>query len=194
MDTYVTGNTIKTLREKMTLTQKELADRIGVSDKTISKWESGRGLPDISLIEPLAVTLKISVAELLSGSLVCNQNRCGNMLHSKFYVCPICGNVIHTTGESSVNCCGITLPVLTAEEADSEHIISVERVENEYYVTVNHEMSKNHYISFISYLTLNHYEMIKLYPQGNAEGRFLMKGHGKIFAYCNHHGLFAFSV
>ncbi len=194
MDTYVTGNTIKELREKMSLTQKELAQRIGVSDKTVSKWESGRGLPDISLIEPLAENLKISVAELLSGSFVSNQNRSGNMLHSNFYVCPICGNTIHTIGECNVSCCGITLPTLIAEDVEEAHMIEVERIENEYYVTIKHEMSKNHYISFLAYLTHDRYEIIKLYPQGNAEGRFIIKGHGKIFAYCNHHGLFVTSV
>ena len=58
---------ISTARTKIGLTQKELADKIGVSDKTISKWETGKSLPDISYYEPLCVALNIKVNELLSG-------------------------------------------------------------------------------------------------------------------------------
>ena len=94
MNNYVTGSAIRLLREKKGYTQKQLAERLMVSDKAVSKWESGRGLPDISLIEPLAKTLGISVAELLSGECIQNTNRHGNMYKSRFYVCPVCGNVI----------------------------------------------------------------------------------------------------
>ena len=54
MNTYVTGATIKALREARKLTQSELADMIGVSSKTVSKWETAKGLPDFSLLQPLA--------------------------------------------------------------------------------------------------------------------------------------------
>ena len=110
MTHYVTGNTIKALREKKKYTQKQLADRLAVSDKTVSKWETQKGLPDISLLEPLAKELGVSVAELLSGECITNRNRAGNMLRTKFYVCPVCGNVIHATGEGAFSCCGIGLP------------------------------------------------------------------------------------
>ena len=112
MDNYVTGAAIKTLREKKKMTQNKLAEKLSVSDKTISKWETGRGLPDISLIEPLSLALDISVPELLSGQTVTNENTSSNILRSKFYVCPICGNIIHTTGEAVISCCGVSLPVL----------------------------------------------------------------------------------
>ena len=120
MNTYVTGNTIKQLRESRRLTQAELADRIGVSSKTISKWETARGLPDISLLQPLAQALGISVIELMNGEHIINKNVSANMLRCRFYVCPICGNVIHTTGDAVVSCCGVTLPGLEAEEADED--------------------------------------------------------------------------
>ena len=118
MDNYVTGMTIKTLREGKNMTQAELAEKIDVSPKTVSKWETAKGLPDISLLDSLAAALDVSVMELLSGNTVMNRNVSGNLMRSKIYVCPVCGNVIHTTGKTLVSCCGITLPPLEAEEAD----------------------------------------------------------------------------
>ena len=64
---YVTGASIKRLRERRGLTQQQLADKMTVSDKTVSKWETGRGYPDISLVEPLAAALGVSIIELFSG-------------------------------------------------------------------------------------------------------------------------------
>lgn len=189
MDNYVTGTAIKCLREKKKLTQSELADKIGVTAKAVSKWETAKGLPDISLIEPLAAALGVSVTELISGEAVINANVSANMLHSKLYVCPVCGNVVRTVGEAVVSCCGVSLPALEAEEADDAHEIKIERIEHEYYVSIDHEMTKNHYISFIAYVTSDRFELVKLYPEGNAETRFAIRGHGFIYIYCNRHGL-----
>lgn len=194
MDNYVTGNTIKKLREKNNLTQLELANILNVSDKTISKWETGRGLPDISLIDPLSKALNISITELFSGSYIINRNMSGNMLQSKIYVCPICGNIIHTIGETLVSCCGITLPILEPEEIDDEHFVDVAKVENDYYIKVNHSMNKKHYISFIAYVTSNKFELYKLYAEQNAEARFNVRGKGFIYIYCNKHGLFKYKI
>lgn len=191
MTSYVTGNIIKALREKNGLTQKQLADMLIVSDKTVSKWETGKGLPDISLIESLAKALGVSLAELLSGEYVINRNRSANMQRTKFYVCPICGNVIHSIGEGVFSCCGITLPVQEPEKADEEHSILVEKVENEYYVTMNHPMTKTHFISFFAYITWDRVQLVKLYPEQDAQARFPMSVRGGvIYAYCNKHGLF----
>ncbi|MEF2837750.1 MAG: helix-turn-helix domain-containing protein [Oscillospiraceae bacterium] len=190
MNTYVTSATIKTLREKRNLTQADLAEKIGVSSKTISKWETAKGLPDISLLQPLAQALGISVIELMNGEPITNQNVSANMLRSKFYVCPMCGNVVHSTGNSVISCCGITLPALEADEADAEHRITVEQVEDERFVTVNHPMTKQHYISFLAYVTSDRIQLVKLYPEGNAQTRFQPRGFGMLYWYCNHHGLF----
>ena len=189
MDNYVTGAAIKRLREKKKLTQSELADKIGVTAKAVSKWETAKGLPDISLIEPLAAALGVSIAELMSGETVINANVSANMLRSKLYVCPVCGNIICTVGEAVMSCCGVNLPVLEVEEADDGHEIKIERIEHEYYVSVDHEMTKNHYISFAAYVTSDRFELVKLYPEGNAETRFAIRGHGFIYTYCNRHGL-----
>ena len=190
MNPYVTAAAIKTLREQKGMTQAELAEMIGVTDKAVSKWETAKGLPDISLLEPLAAALGASLPELINGSRIINKNRCGNMLRTKFYVCPVCGNVIHSTGETVACCCGITLPALEAEEADEEHALTVENVEDEYFVSVRHEMTKEHYISFIAWVTGDRLQLVRLYPEGNAEARLQRRGRGELYFYCNRHGLF----
>lgn len=190
MNPYVTAAAIKTLREQKGMTQAELAELIGVTDKAVSKWETAKGLPDISLLEPLAAALGASLPELINGSRIINKNRCGNMLRTKFYVCPVCGNEIHSTGETVVCCCGITLPALEAEEADEEHALTVKNVEDEYFVSVRHEMTKEHYISFIAWVTGDRLQLVRLYPEGNAEARLQRRGRGELYFYCNRHGLF----
>ena len=120
---YITGNTIRELREKKKMTQRELADILMVSDKTVSKWETGKGLPDISILTELAEALSVSVPELLTGDVAVNRNRAANMKRSKFYVCPVCGNVVHAMGDGAYSCCGIRLPENEAEPADENHSI-----------------------------------------------------------------------
>ena len=190
MNHYVTGAIIKALREKHRMTQAELAARLCVSDKAVSKWETGRGFPDVSLLEPLGRALHVSVPELLCGQAIVNRNRSANMLKSRFYVCPVCGNVLFARGDALVSCCGIQLPALEAEEPDDAHLLSVEKVEDERYVTVNHPMTKEHYISFIAYMTPDRYETRVLYPGGSAEARFFYRGAGWLYYCCNRHGLF----
>ena len=190
MDRYVTGAVIKRLRESKKMTQEDLADRIHVSGKAVSKWETGAGFPDISLLEPLAEALGISVIELLSGEDVRNQNRSCNMDKGSFYVCPVCGNVVWTTGETVVSCCGITLPPLEAEETDGEHGLSAVIEGAECYVSVDHPMTKDHYISFIAAVSDRGVQLEKLYPEGSAEARFRVDYVKHIYVYCNRHGLF----
>ena len=189
MDTYITGAAIKRLRENKGLTQAALSEILGVSSKAVSKWETAKGFPDITLIEPLAKALGVSVMELISGDTVTNKNISSNILRSKFYVCPICGNIIRAMGDAVISCCGITLPPLEAEETDEEHKITVEKVEDEHFITVKHDMTKEHYISFIAYITSDRVQFTKLYPEGNAESRFNIRGRGYLYIYCNKHGL-----
>ena len=190
MNPYITGAVIKKLREQKKLTQNELAEKLSVSDKTVSKWETGKGYPDITLIEPLAEALGISVIELFSGSDIRNCNRSFNMRKLLFYVCPICGNILTGTGEAVISCCGITLPPLEALNEDEEHSIQLEHAEDEYYVTIDHEMSRTHYISFIAAVKDNGVEITKLYPESNAEARFKISRTSEFYYYCNRHGLY----
>lgn len=191
MNQYVTGAVIKELREKSKMTQLEFSEKLGVSDKTVSKWETGKGYPDITLLEPIAEVFKISVTELISGNTIQNQNVSANMMRSKFYVCPVCGNVIHSMGESVISCHGVQLSPLDAEPTDENHMIFIERIEDEYYVRIDHDMTKEHYISFVAAASSDGIQLVKLYPEGNAEARFKIRGVRRIFFYCNRDGLFS---
>ena len=70
MDNVRTGLLIAQIRKEKGYTQKDLAEKIGVSNATVSKWDTGKGFPDISLLEPLAISLNISIAEILAGEII----------------------------------------------------------------------------------------------------------------------------
>lgn len=188
---YVQNETIRALRERKALTQKQLAEKLCISDKTISKWETGKGLPDISLLEDLARALGVSLTELMTGDLQTNENRSANLRRMGFYVCPVCGNVITAVGKGSFSCCGIPLPVQEAQPEDNAHAITVEPVEDEICVTIAHPMTKSHYISFIAWVSNDRAELVKLYPEQDITVRFKKRGHGTVYAYCNRDGLFS---
>ena len=189
---YINGNLLRTLREQQNITQKQLAQRLSISDKAVSKWETGRGLPDISILPELAQALHISVAELLTGNIARNGNLSGNLRKMGFYVCPVCGNVIQSVGEGVFTCCGVTLPKLEAE--DGSELIRLEYLDGEQYVHLEHPMTKGHFISFLAYVTTDRVYFQKLYPEQEAEARFPRRGHGQILAFCNRHGLFSIRV
>lgn len=194
MNQYITGAVIRDLREKNHLTQAGLAERLKVSDKTVSKWETGKGYPDITLLEPIASVFGISVTELLSGTTISNMNRSANMIRSKYYICPICGNIIHSMGEAVITCHGIQLTPCEAEVTDENHKILIEKVEDEYFVQLAHDMTKEHYISFVASVSADRLQMVKLYPEGNAQARFKINGVKRIYFYCNRDGLFYFDI
>ena len=190
MDQKKIGSFVTALRKEKGLTQKELAERLFISDKTVSKWETGKGLPDITLLEPLSAALGVSVTELLAGEIRMNTNRAGNMLRSRFYVCPVCGNVIHAVGQGSFHCCGVTLPPLEAEDPDEDHGICVEKMEDDWYITMDHPMTKTHHITFFAYVTADRILLQRTYPEQDCALRFPRMGFGRLYAHCNHHGLF----
>lgn len=194
MNQYITGAVIKQLREKQNITQLQLADKLGVSDKAVSKWETGRGYPDVTLLQPIADALSVSVAELLSGEAVVNENVSANMLKSKFYVCPICSNVIHSMGEAVVSCHGIVLKPIDAEKSNDKHIVAIEKVEDEYFVQIDHPMTKQHYISFIAAVSCDSVLIKKLYPESSAQARFKINGVKRIYYYRNRDSLFYIDV
>ncbi len=184
------GGIIREKREKAGLTQAQVARAVGVTAKAVSKWETGAGFPDISLLEPLSSVLSVSVTELFAGESVNNNNRSANMMKTKFYVCPVCGNVIHSVGEMTVSCCGILLPPLVAEEPDEAHTLSVTPVEDEWFVESEHPMTKEHVLSFAAWVQSERVTLVKWYPEGNAQARFPRRGHGILYVYCQKHGLF----
>lgn len=184
------GDIIRKKREEKGLTQAQLAQTLGVTAKAVSKWETGAGLPDVALFEPLAAALSVSVTELFSGDAVKNNNRAANMLKTKFYVCPVCGNIVHSVGEIAVSCCGVTLPPLAAKEADEAHALSVTPVEDEWFVESSHPMEKDHFLSFAALVQSERVTLVKWYPEGAAGARFPRRGHGILYTYCTKHGLF----
>jgi len=194
MDSYLTGAMIRTLRESRRMTQSELAEKLHVSDKAVSKWELGKGYPDLSLIEPIAGVFGISVAELMAGKAITNGNVASNILRSKFYVCPICGNIVHSMGEAVIHCHGVQLLPAQAEPPDGAHTLTIEPVEDEYYVSVDHPMTKQHSISFIAALSPDRLQLVKLYPEGEAAARVQMRGVQQILFYCNRDGLFRYPI
>ncbi len=186
MNNYISFEMIKKRREHLKLTQQELASKISVSEKTISKWETKRGYPDISLLPLLASALGITVSELISGKNIINHNKAANMLKTCFYVCPLCGNVITSIGSINTSCCGIELIELDAEIG----LNKVEIVSGEIFVTMDSPMTKTDFISFVCYITSGKIDFVKLYPEQEPFARFIQRGHGFIYYYDIKNGLF----
>lgn len=190
MDCKKIGNLIYQLRKEKNMTQKQIADAMNISDKTISKWERGKGCPDISLLLELAQILEVSVDGILSGEINLNELVGGNMNKLKFYVCPQCNNLITATGDATILCCSKKIEPLEAKKAENEHMLQIEPVEDELYVTSKHTMKKEHYISFIAYVRGDRVLIVKQYPEWNMEFRFRKQGHGRLYFYCIKDGLF----
>lgn len=190
MDQAKTGSIIQSLRRELGLTQNELADMVGISDKAVSKWERGMGMPDLSLLPKLSEILKVDMESLISGNLEENQSQGGNMKKLKFYVCSECGNVITSTEDTGVSCCGKKLTELEMKKADDDHKLDVEIIENKYYITSEHEMKKEHYIDFVALVSGDTLILKKQYPEWDLQSRIPKIAHGKLIWHCNKHGLF----
>lgn len=147
------GELIRSLRLDKRMTQKALAERLNISDKTVSKWERGMGLPEISLISPLSEILGVELQNLLSGELKPNDFVSGNLKKSTFFVCPSCHNITLCTGSSEVSCCGKRVAAQVMKKASEHQKLNVESDENEWLITSNHPMTKENYISFIALAT-----------------------------------------
>ena len=190
MDIAKTGLLIRDLRTKMGMTQKSLADLMNISDKTVSKWERGMGLPDVSLLVELSQIFGVNVDILLTGNLNVSDEKGVNMKNAKYYVCPECRNLVFATGDAEISCCGRKLTALEMKKAEPDEKLSVEIIENDWYITTSHPMTKEHYISFVAFATGEKIEMIKTYPEWDMNVRIQKRGHGKLVWYCTNHGLF----
>lgn len=188
MDQTKTGGLIRALRTQKGLTQKALAEAIGVGDKAVSKWERGLGCPDVSLLPEISRVLGVGLETLLSGSLDANDQERGNMKKLNFYVCPDCGNFITAATETGVSCCGRTL--LPLEPQKPEEPLSVEKIDDSWFVSSPHPMTKDHYVSFVALLTGDTLFLRRLYPEWDLQTRIPAFGHGILLWYCTKHGLF----
>ena len=192
MDLIKNGKLLYDLRKSKGMTQKQVADKLGIVPKTVSKWETGHGFPDVSTLSALAEILGVSEKTILSGNLETNTVEAGNMKRTKFYVCPDCGSFMQGTGNSQVVCCGKQVEALKANMSDTEHLIKVSDIEDDYYIEFNHEMTKEHYIGFVSYVRFDRVLTVRLYPEQDASVRFPKMYGGKLYYYCNTHGLFEY--
>lgn len=192
MDLIKHGQLLRVLRKSKNLTQKEIADRLGVVPKTVSKWETGHGFPDVSVISLLADILGVSERILLSGKIIENSKQAGNISRTKFYVCPNCGSLMQGVGNCQILCCGKILEPLKAKDVDGDHFISVTDDGDELYVQINHEMTKEHYIVFVAYVRFDRVITIRLYPEQDCAVRMPKAYGGKFVYYCNRHGLFEY--
>ncbi|MFS0864368.1 helix-turn-helix domain-containing protein [Fredinandcohnia sp. 179-A 10B2 NHS] len=190
MDSKKVGRLIFSLRKEKNMTQKDIANALRITVQTVSKWERGIGCPDVSLLGDLANLLGVSIEKILAGDLNENVDNGGNMRKIKFYTCQNCGNIIYSTGDGEISCCGRKLENLVAKSVDNEHQITINEMDSQYFVTLQHEMSKTHYISFISYVTYDRVLLIKMYPEQNPEVRLPRMSRGKLYVYCNVDGLF----
>ena len=189
MDCVKVGKLIYGLRKEIGMTQKQLADQMNISDKTVSKWERGLGCPDVSLLHELSCILNVNIEKILVGNMDSNNMDGGNMKRIKIYICPTCNNLMTSTGEAEISCCGRKLTAMIAKPSDEQHHLCVDIIENDYYVTFSHEMTKQHYLNFVAYVSWDRMLMVRLYPEQGSEVRFPRLFGGKFYFGCNQHGL-----
>ena len=189
MDQEKVGIVIKTLRKEKGMTQFQLSQMLNVTDLAVSKWERGLGCPDISLLSKISEIFSVDIRSILVGDMEENEKRSGNMKKTKFYVCPSCGNLITAFENTNISCCGRKLEALEENKSKDDEI-EVERVDGtELYISSSHPMTKENYISFVSYVTSDSLLLKKLYPEWEVSLRLPWLGHGKIVWYSEKEGL-----
>lgn len=190
MDLMKTGSLIAGLRREAGMTQRDVAERLGVCAKTVSKWETGRGFPDVALIPKLSEIFSVDISKLIDGEMPKTKKESGNVRRTKFYVCEKCGNIVMSVGDAEIVCCGRKLAPLVSKEPDEAHKLGVELIEDDFYITFTHPMEKKHFISFFSYVRFDRVLTVRLYPEQGGEVRFSQMRGGKMYYYCSEHGLF----
>ncbi len=194
MDLSKTGRLIARLRREKGLTQKDVAETLGICAKTVSKWETGHGFPDVGFITRLSEIFQVDPSKLLEGEMPKIKPEVGNVKNTKFYVCEKCGNMLTSVGNAEIVCCGRKLSHLEAKEPAEAHKLNVEKIEDDFYITFSHPMTKEHYISFMSYVRFDRVLTVRLYPEQGSELRFPQMRGGKMYYYCNIHGLFEVKI
>lgn len=194
MDPIKCGMLIRSLRSEAHLTQRELAQKLCVTDKAVSKWERGLGCPDVSLLSQLSALFRVDLESLLNGTLPASRKEGGNMKRTRFSICPVCGNVITASGNAQISCCGRTLELLLPPKADPDHLPSLEKMDGEYCLTFPHEMSKEHFIRFVCLITFDRMTLVRLYPEQDALVRLPYVRMGTLVFGCSQHGLMSTDI
>lgn len=190
MDCVKIGKLIAALRKEKKLTQKNIADALGIQNKTVSKWECGLGCPDLSYWPELSAILGVNIAQMMEGEIVANEPDNGNIEKVCFYVCSSCGNILFSTGGASVFCCGRKLEALVAKKSLEVPDLSIEEMDLDYYIQFDHPMTKEHYISFAAYVKSDMVFFYRFYPEQSSSLRFPAIAGGILYLYCIKDGLF----
>ena len=190
MDNVKIGQLIYRLRKEKRLTQLQLAEQLGVSDKAVSKWERGMGCPEVSLLPDLSNIFHVDLEKLLSGEMNENETLGGNMKKQNFYICPTCGNMVTAMTDTTVSCCGKKLSAQQPVKAGEDEKLKVEIIDDNYFITSEHPMTREHHITFIALLTGDSIMLRKQYPEWDLQVRIPTFAHGKLLWYCTKHGLF----
>ena len=190
MDQEKIGSLLRMLRLQKNMTQQALGEKLGLSGKTVSKWECAQGCPDVSVLPELAAILGVSMEDLLSGQLPQSERDGGNMKNLKFYICPVCGNLMTASGSPSLSCCGRVLEPLSHQKPDEAHTLSVEEIEGEWFISSSHPMTKSHSLMFAALVTSERVTLVRQWPEWDFQVRLPKRGHGILYWYCTEHGLF----
>lgn len=191
MDSRQIGGLLRALRRERDMTQAQVAAEVGVSPQAVSKWERGQGCPDVELLPALARMFGVSLAGLLAGDLAPDAMEVGNMKRVKFYVCPDCGNLLTASGGGELHCCGRRLEPLAARPADPAHAVTVQEVEEDWYITFSYPMEKGHFIRFAACAAMDRLMLVRLYPEQGGEFRMpQLRGARKLYLCCSRDGLF----
>lgn len=190
MDNEKTGCLIRRLRMEKKLTQKQLSEQLGLTDKAVSKWERGYGAPETAYLAPLASLLGISTETLLEGNLDEELPVAGNLKKMSFFVCPVCGNVIFSLESADISCCSRRLKVLPPIKAEPEKALRIAIEGDEIIISSDHPMTREDYISFVAIVSSDTCLVRKLYPEWNLDIHMpLAMHHGIIFHYSRNDGL-----
>lgn len=189
MDCAKIGTLIARLRREKGLTQQAIAQALGVSNKTVSKWECGLGCPDLEFWPQLSAILGVDMARMMEGEIAPSRPDSGNMDRVKLYACTACGNVLAGTGPASIFCCGRKLEPLTPRDEAHRPPIGIEESDGDLYITAGHPMTKDHHLAFAAYVHNERMTLIRLYPEQNPSFRLPLCRGGRLYLYCTQHGL-----
>ncbi len=190
MDQIRIGELIRQLRTQMGLTQNQLAERICVSNKTVSKWECANGCPDIGSLSALSEVFGTDIRVLLSGEINKNETDKGNMKKLRFYVCSTCGNIITSATDADITCCGRRLEALEAKKAEESEKLSVSDIGGELFISSDHPMTKEHHIAFVAYVSDASAMMFRQYPEWDVQITMPLYRSGRLVWYCTKDGMF----
>jgi hypothetical protein len=130
------------------------------------------------------------VDSLLAGDLDEQDSNGGSMKQTKFFLCPQCGNLITASGSAVLACCGRTLTPLEPQRPDPDHQLTIEQMENEWYLTSPHSMTKAHHLSFAALVTSERVILVRRWPEWDFQVRLPRGEHGLLYWHCTQHGLF----